>query len=258
MKTTVLITGATGGIGSAISNIFAMNGYDTVLVATDNKKLSTLSDQLTIQYSNNNYVIVADLTNKDAANGVYSEISSLKIHISILVNNAGVGLNRDFSDMSWHEVEEMLNVNIISLTNLTRLFLPGMIKLKHGYILNVASTGAYQPGPGMAVYFATKHYVLAFSEALYQELSSKGIIVTALCPGPTITGFVNRANVTDSKLYKNNLLNVNPDQIAIKAYEAMMKKKRVVIPGLFNKLLVIMSHIIPNKLIMKYLRANLS
>ncbi len=173
---TVLITGASGGIGYELAKQFAMNKYNLLLVARSKDKLEKLKDELEKKYMVKVNVIVKDLAKKNAATELFNQIQKENTNIDILVNNAGVGAYGKFYNIDWQRQEEMIQLNITALTELTRLFLPGMIERKNGKILNVASTAGFQPGPLMAVYYASKAFVLSFTEAIANELSGTNIL----------------------------------------------------------------------------------
>jgi short-subunit dehydrogenase len=234
---TALITGASGGIGLEMSKLFARDNHNLVLVARNSQKLEELAGELHIKYNISCKVISKDLSNPSAPEEIFKELSQKGIQIDYLVNNAGFGGTGYFSDTKLEYELSMIQVNINALVELTKLFLPQMILRKSGRILNVASTAAFAPGPLMAIYYATKAFVLSFSEALTSELKDKGISVTALCPGPTKTGFQEQASVGGTRLIKYQVLH-EPKYVAEKGYKAMMKGKAVVVPGFQNKLLI--------------------
>jgi short-subunit dehydrogenase len=180
-----LITGASSGIGRELATLFARDGYDLTLVARDRAMLARIGDELTRVHGVAVDVIAQDLSHPNAAAEVYRELKRRSIKIDVLVNNAGFGTYGPFVDSDAATESEMLQLNIVALTKLTRLFLEDMLAKREGRILNVASTAAFQPGPLMAVYYASKAYVLSFSEALANELRDSGVTVSTLCPGPT-------------------------------------------------------------------------
>jgi uncharacterized protein len=237
MNKTALITGASSGLGKEFAQIHASKGGDLVLVARSKDKLEALKSDLQKQYGVSVYVIVKDLSDQYAPKAVYDELKGKKIQIDYLINNAGFGDFGLFAETNWEKQLEMINLNITCLTYLTRLFLPDMLENKDGKILNIASTAAFQPGPTMSVYFATKAYVLSFSEAIANELKGTGVTVTALCPGATETGFKSAAALDDSNLFKGNQI-ATSKEVAEFGYSKMMEGKTVVIPGIMNNLLV--------------------
>lgn len=251
---TALITGASFGIGYELAKIFANQKYDLVLVARNREKLNEIESELK---RNNNIrikTLVKDLSNPSAPSEIFDELVYDKIDIDVLINNAGFGLLGSFSELSLQEQLDMIQVNITSLVHLTGLILPSMIKRGNGKIMNVASTAAFQPGPNMAVYYASKAFVLSFSKALYKELQNKGITVTALCPGPTKTEFQKRARMENINLERAKLIPyMSAERVAKAGYKGLMKGQKVVIPGLMNKLGTKIVQIIPESLILSLL-----
>ena len=230
---TALITGASGGIGCELSKLFARDGYRLVLVARNAGDLGKTASLLTSEYGITVKVISKDLSLPASPQEIFEEVQSDGIIIDILVNNAGFGAYGSFRDTDLNEELEMMQVNMVSSTHLTKLFLPGMISRGHGRILNLSSMAAFQPGPLMSVYCASKSYILSFSEALAEELKGTGITVTALCPGPVHTGFARRAKTDRSKVMRRSLFNRiwEADDVAAVGYDGLMKGKAVVIPG---------------------------
>ena len=200
---TALITGASSGIGYELAKIHAAKGGNLVLVARSKATLDELKNELEKQYKVSVYTIGKDLSLPNAAQEVYDETTAQKINVDYLINNAGFGTYGFYAISDWEKELQMLNLNIVALCQLTKLYLKDMVKNKGGKIMNVASTAAFQPCPTMSVYGATKAFVLSFSEAVDNEVREKGITVTALCPGATRSGFQAAANMTDSKLFKN-------------------------------------------------------
>ena len=230
MTSTALITGASGGLGADFARLFAKDGYELVLVARSEEKLRQLARDLGVKTT----VISADLSKPDAAADLVARLGGMEI--DVLVNNAGVGLAGAFVDTDLEKELEMIQLNITALTQLTKLLVRPMVQRGRGRILNVASTAGFQPGPLMAVYYATKAYVLSFSEAIAEELRHSGVTVTALCPGPTATGFAEAANVNSTRLFTMTAP-MSSEKVARIGYEAMKRGRRVVITGVKNKLL---------------------
>lgn len=247
---TVLITGASSGIGLEFAHIFAQNKINLVLVARNHEKLKTLAEELEAKHKVNVSVLPFDLSNYQNAEAIFKWLEAQKISIQYLINNAGFGELGSFADSKWARQEQMINLNITALTYLTHLFLPAMRQAGYGRILNVASTAAFQPGPGMAVYFATKSFVLHFSEAINAELSGSGVTVTALCPGATESGFADAAKASESKLFKGRKL-PSSREVAVYGYKAMMKGKAVAVHGLVNKSLIVGIRLMPRKLVVQ-------
>lgn len=250
---TALITGASSGIGLEFAKIHASTGGNLVIVARSVDKLNALKNELEKQFNVSVTVIAKDLAIPNAAQEVFKETEALGIQIDYLINNAGFGLYGKFEHSDWLQESNMIQVNITALTQFTKLYLPGMIARKTGKILNVASTAAFVPGPTMTVYCATKPYVLSFSEALNNEVSSQGITVTALCPGATASGFSKTANADKSALFSKNKLATSYD-VAIYGYNSMLKGKQVAIHGFVNQLLAFFIRLMPRSLVVKVSR----
>ncbi|MCF6095023.1 SDR family oxidoreductase [Microaerobacter geothermalis] len=245
MSKTALITGASSGIGKELANLFAKDGQDLVLVARKEDQLRQLAKELTSRYPINIKVMGKDLKDPSTPQQIYDELKQENIQIDFLINNAGHGLYGEFIKTDVNEEISMIDVNMKALTLLTKFFLPGMVQRQQGGVLNVASTAAFQPGPLMAVYYATKAYVLSFTEALENELKGTGVKVTALCPGPTKTGFSQRANLGESKLFQSGVMNVQ--EVAQIGYQGFMQGKSIVIPGMKNRLLAFLVRFLPRK-----------
>jgi uncharacterized protein len=231
MKETALITGASSGIGLDLARLFAKDGHDVVLVARSEGKLREIAAGLERDFGVTAHVIVADLARPDAPQKI---VDALPVEVDVLVNNAGFGVGGPFVENDLAKVLEMIEVNVVALTRLAGLLLPPMVARRRGRVLNVASTAAFQPGPLMAVYYATKAYVLSFSEAIADELRDSGVTVTALCPGPTDTGFAAAADMMKSRLF-NLSKPMSSAEVARTGYEGMKRGRRIVIPGMKNK-----------------------
>jgi short-subunit dehydrogenase len=249
---TALITGASSGIGYELTGLFARDGYNLVLVARNQRQLLQMADELKEQYRVSVKIISKDLSAASAPEEIFTELEQESIEIDALVNNAGSATYGLFSETNLDVELQMMQVNMVTLTHLTKLFLPGMLKKRMGKILNVASTAAFQPGPLMAVYYATKAYVLSFSEALADELRGTGVNVTALCPGPTASGFQKRAQMEDSKLFSGQIMDAQT--VAHIGYHGLMTNKRVVIPGLRNRMLVEVVRFTPREMVTRVVR----
>ncbi len=230
-----LITGASSGIGLELAHVFAKNGHDLVLVARNRKALKILADDLRKIYGASSIIMAKDLAKSRAADEIYREVRRTRVQVDVLINNAGFGTGGNFVETDLQTELDMIQVNITALTHLTKLFLPEMVKRGRGRILNVASTAAFQPGPLMAVYYATKAYVLSLSDAIAAELAGTGVTVTTLCPGPTVTAFHQRAGIPNIRLV-NRALVMEARQVAEIGYKGLMKGKRIVIPGFKNML----------------------
>lgn len=240
---TALITGASSGIGLGLAKVFARHGYDLVLVARREEKLRELQSTLEALYKIRAKVLCSDLSEANAPREIFQTLHDEKIAIEILVNNAGFATYGEFAETDLDTELQLLQVNIAALTHLTKLFLPPMIDNRRGKILNVASTAAFQPGPLMAVYYASKAYVLSFSEALSEELEGSGVSVTCLCPGATQSGFQERATMTNSKLVQGQLMSAA--MVANWGYRALMRGQRVTVPGAKNQLWSLAPRLLP-------------
>jgi uncharacterized protein len=249
---TALITGASSGIGLELAHLFARDGYRLVLVARNRGALRELGDDLQSRYSVTVRVSPKDLAHPAAPIELYQELQEAGIVLDVLVNNAGFGGGGPFLFTDWNNEAEMMQVNMVALTHLTKLFLP-QIRAREGKLLNVASTAAFQPGPFMAVYYASKAYVLHFTEALGEELRGSGVTVTCLCPGPVKTNFQKRAHIGDTRLATSPLL-VDVREVARVAYEGMKQGKGVVIPGWKNRFVVQMLRLSPREMVTKVVR----
>jgi len=250
---TALITGASSGIGLELARFHASKGGDLVLVARNKSKLDEIKTELEKKYNISVYTIGKDLSVAKSAQEVHDQTTKQNIQIDYLINNAGFGDFGMFAESDLDKQLQMISVNITALTALTHLYLPGMIKKGSGKILNVASTAAFQPGPTMAVYYATKAYVLHFSEAIANELKGSGVTVTALCPGATESGFQSAADMQESKLVKGKKL-PSAKEVALYGYKAMMNNRTVAIHGIMNYLMANSVRFAPRGMIVKVAR----
>jgi short-subunit dehydrogenase len=223
-----LVTGASGGIGLELARVFAGHGYNLVLTARRAAKLNEAAKELR-ELGITVDVVPADLARAEAPGEIFRALQERGIKINVLVNNAGFATYGLFAETELQDELDLITVNISALTQLTKLFLPSLIEQRDGYVMNVASTAAFQPGPFMAVYYASKAYVLSFSEALANELEGTGVGVTALCPGLTESGFQERAKMHSSRLAKGPLMDART--VAEAGYAAMVKGETIVIPG---------------------------
>ena len=251
---TALVTGASTGIGNELSRLLAQDGYNLVLIARNEEKLKKLSTELEEKYNIFAKVIVKDLSSPNSPQEIFKETQEQELNISVLINNAGYGSFGEFLDLQIENEINMLQVNILSLTNLTYLYGKEMIKMGSGKILNVSSTAAFQPGPLMTVYYASKAYVLHFSEALANELKNKNITVTTLCPGPTKTNFQQRAEMLESKLVNGKRI-MNAALVAAGGYKGMKAGRTLVIPGIQNKMLSIGVKLLPRGIVTRFVRS---
>ena len=232
-----IVTGASGGIGFELAKLLAQDKYNLVLIARNINRLNEIKTQFENKYSISIITIQKDLSISESAKELFAEIKNKKIKISILINNAGFGDFAYFAESNIDKQLSMIHLNITSLTELTRLILPEFINQKEGKILNLASIASFMPGPMMSVYYATKAYVLSFTEAISAELKGSGITVTALCPGPTKTKFFNAAEVDNPKFVK--LLKASESSfVAEYGYKALIKGKVIAVPGFTNKFII--------------------
>ncbi len=248
MNQTALITGASGGIGYELAKLFAKDHVNVVLVARSAPKLMQFADELQRQFSVSAKAVPLDLTAAPAPQFLFDQLQREGIVVDFLVNNAGYGVLGEFARIPLEENLGQIQLNITALTHLTKLFLGLMIERHSGRILNVASTAGFQPGPLMAVYYATKAYVISFSEALANELIGSGVTVTCLCPGATDTGFQGRAGVADTKLFRA-IRPMDAKTVARDGYRGLMAGKTMVISGFRNWLLAESVRFSPRKLV---------
>jgi short-subunit dehydrogenase len=244
---TVLITGASGGIGYELAKLFARDHHNLILVARSGEKLAQIANELQSRgVTVRTYSL--DLTQPPAPKFLFDQLQSQAVAVDILINNAGFGAFGEFAQMSNEEIFGQIQLNILALTELARLFLPPMLARHSGRIMNVASTAGFQPGPLMAVYYATKAYVISFSEALANEVRNSGVTVTCFCPGATHTGFAKRAGNDRSRLFKQ-LGAMNVDKVALDGYHAVMEGRTLAISGAHNWLVMQSTRFAPRKLI---------
>ena len=244
-----LVTGASMGIGKELAKLFAADGRDVVLVARSEDKLRSLAEELERTHAVSAHVISADLTDPNAPDAIFEAVQSKGLQLDYLVNNAGFGTTGPFAEAALPGQRDMIQVNVTALVALTHLALRGMLARRKGRILNIASTAGFQPGPDMSVYYATKAFVLSFSEAVAEEVRRTGVTVTAHCPGATATEFSHTAGNATSFLFK---LGAAPtDRVARHAYRAMMRGKVVAIEGLLNWIAAFSVRLSPRALVRK-------
>lgn len=252
---TALVTGASSGIGLELAKLLAADGHDLVLVARREDKMRELGSELTAAHGVKVTVMAADLSKPGAAAQVVDQVNAAGLAIDVLINNAGFGTYGKFATETRLEDESaLLQVNVVALTELAKLLLPGMVKRGRGRIMNVASTAAFQPGPLMAVYYATKAYVLSLSEALSNELSGTGVTVTALCPGLTASGFQAVAGMEHSRLVAGRKMPTSAE-VARAGYQAMVRGEVIHVPGMMNKVLAASVRVIPRPAVRSIVRA---
>ena len=246
---TALITGASSGIGFELAELFARDGYDLVLTARSEEKLRARADELAARFGISARIIAKDLSSPQAPDAIFNELQRESVFVDVLVNNAGFGNHGLFHQTDLAEELEMIQVNLTSLTHLTKLFIREMVRRGGGKILNVASVAAFLPGPLMAVYYATKAYVLSFSEALAEELRGTGVRVTCLSPGPTRTDFQRRAGIGPIKILDHGAATLDSKTVARRGYEGLMRNKRVVVTGFMNRFFVFGMRFVPRSVL---------
>lgn len=241
-----LITGASSGIGLDLAKLMAPS-FDLIITARNQDDLENIARELQVAHGNHVHAIPGDLAKADGSQQLFSEIERRGLQVDVLINNAGFGAYGAFAESDLQTDLDMVQVNITSLTSLTKLVLPGMLQRKRGRIMNVASTAGFQPGPLMAVYYATKAYVIMFSEAIANELKGSGVTVTCLCPGATATKFAGRAKMEESRLFKMGAM--RSEDVARAGYKGMMAGKGLVIPGVLNKTIAMSVRFSPRKMV---------
>lgn len=244
---TALITGASSGLGAELAELFASDGHDLVLVARRRAELEAVGARLTAAHGIAAQVIAADLADRDAPERIVAELARRAIEIEFLVNNAGFGTSGPFAESDLGRELDLVQVNIAALVHLTGLILPGMIARGSGRILNLGSTAGFQPGPFMAVYYASKAFVNSFTEALAFELAGSGVTATVSCPGATATEFSKVAGTARSRLFQAGAMPAS--EVAAHAYRAMLAGKSLVIPGARNKMSVQIQRISPRSVV---------
>ena len=247
---TALVTGASAGIGAELAKLCAADGFNLVLVARDAERLAHLASDLARAHHIQVRVLAADLSNPLAPAQVFEQLQSTPI--DILINNAGFGLRGAFAQTDWAADARLMQVNMTAPAHLTKLFLPGMLQRKQGRILNVASTAAFVPGPFMAMYYASKAFLLSFSESIANEVKDTGVTVTVLCPGPTRTEFFEHAGIGGSKLLQSRVMTAA--DVASEGYRAMMAGKTQVIAGVRNRWLMRGARIAPRGMLADFTR----
>jgi hypothetical protein len=254
MNQTAVITGASSGIGFELARIFAADGWNLILVSRDPQRLAEAGEKVSAESGRPVEIRTCDMSDQEAAEDLGLELAMHPGGIDALVNNAGFGAHGGFVETDARVVMEMMNVNMNSLVALTRGILPGMLERKEGRILNVASVAGFAPGPLMAVYHATKAFVLSFSEALYEETRGTGVTVTALCPGPVRTNFMKRAGLEGADAFFMGPLGMDAEPCARVGYRALMRGRAIVVPGIFNKMAVLLFRFMPRALARKVVK----
>ncbi|MFC4452686.1 SDR family oxidoreductase [Deinococcus sonorensis] len=251
-RPTALITGASGGIGEAMAVQLAARGIHLLLVARSEGRLQTLADRLSVQHGIRADVVALDLSDPQAPARLQQTVEERGLKVDFLINNAGFASYGEFWTLERQHELDMIQLNITALTELTHRFLPGMLERGRGRVLNVASTAAFMPGPLMAVYYASKAYVLSFSEALNEEVRGTGVAVTALCPGPVQTGFQARAQMEASRLLSTpsrNPMLLSAEEVARQGLDAMFRGQAVQVTGAANQLLTVLPRFVPRRVV---------
>ncbi|HTV30624.1 MAG TPA: SDR family oxidoreductase [Xanthobacteraceae bacterium] len=256
MTPVTLITGASSGIGAELARVFASHGHELALVARRQRELTDLAEEIASKGARRPIVVAVDLAERGAVARVVAELKSRDREPAYLINNAGFGLVGPSTVLDRGEQLAMIDVNVRALTELTLTFVESIVRYRGG-ILNVASIVSFMPGPGMAVYYASKAFVLSFSEALHSELSGRGVRVTALCPGPVATGFQSRAGIRAGTGGETTILALQARRVAEIGYDALMRGKRVIVAGLGNKIVVFFMRYLPHALLMPMIRTRL-
>lgn len=241
------------GIGLELARQFATHGHDVILVARHRDTLEAAAAELSRDHGISTHVLVADLSDPGAPETLFDDVRNAGLHADYLVNNAGFGLGGEFSETDVGHELQMIQLNIAALVHLTKLFLPRMLERRAGRIMQVASIAAFQPGPMMAVYYASKGFVLSFSQALSEELRDSGVTVTALCPGPTATNFADTAGISNSMVFEHSGI-ASAGTVARYGYEAMMRGKRIAIPSVRDRVLVQAQRLVPRAMVTKIVR----
>ncbi len=248
-----LITGASSGIGWELAKLFAGDKSDLVLVARRKERLDALAEELKDEFGVDVYVLPKDLSDPEAPKEIFEELKAAGIDVDVVVNNAGFGLRGPFANIDMDGQIDMVQVNVVALTHLTRLFLPGIIERGRGGILNVGSLAGFQPGPNLAVYYATKAYVLSLTEAISEEITNPNINISCLAPGPVKTEFGEKSALDDSLLFKMSLMDVGP--VVREGYEGFRQGKVIVLPGIKQKLIPLFLRFTPRFLVRKIVKS---
>lgn len=253
MEKTALVTGAASGLGREFARLLASDGYRLILVDADREGLEKEGGYLEREFGVTAWLHILDLARAEAAGKLWEKISEKRI--DILINNAGFGLYGFFYETDWELEKSMLNLHVMTLTGLTKLVLAGMINRGSGRILNVSSLAAFQPGPLMSVYYASKAYILSFSEALANELKGTAVTVTVLAPGWFRTNFQKTtAKYSDVEESRSKWHTATAEKVALKGYRAMMKGKVLVVPGMANKLMSMVPRVLPRRTMTSVIR----
>lgn len=249
MEGYALVTGATSGIGLEIALNFARDGINLILVARTEKKLIEIKEKIESEYGIEVLILVKDLTREEAPDEIYDEVEKREIRVDFLINNAGFGSFGRLKDTDYETEKDLVKLNVLSLLQMNKLFVPLMVARHYGYVMNVASLAAFMPGPVMANYYASKAYVLSLSEAMHEELKQDGIKVTALCPGPVRTNFQERAQLQKTDTAKSFIMEAK--KVADAGYLGLFRGKAIVVPGTFEKMVPVITKLLPRCLVRK-------
>lgn len=249
MEGYALVTGATSGIGLEIALNFARDGINLILVARTENKLMEIKEKIESEYGIEVLVLAKDLTREEAPDEIYKEVGKRGIRVDFLINNAGFGSFGRLKDTDYETEKDLVKLNVLSLLQMNKLFIPPMVERHYGYVMNVASLAAFMPGPVMANYYASKAYVLSLSEAMHEELKQDGIKVSALCPGPVRTNFQERAQLQKTDTAKSFIMEAK--KVADVGYLGLWRGKAIVVPGTFEKIVPIITKLLPRSLVRK-------
>ena len=253
MNKFAVITGASSGIGLELARICAREGYDLLLVARREDRLYALREELRARFRVGVEILSGDLSLQGTPDVIFTKASPGGRFVDLLINNAGFGQFGYFRDTRWETEDQMIRLNISSLVHLTKLFLPQMLSRRSGRIMNVSSTAAFQPGPLMSVYYATKAFVESFSEALAEECRGTGVTITSLCPGPTISGFQKAAGIENIRLVRGRNIPASKD-VAEYGFDAMMRGKRIAIYGWMNRAMTFSIRLAPRTFVTRIVK----
>ncbi|MGI9372118.1 MAG: SDR family NAD(P)-dependent oxidoreductase [Hyphomicrobiales bacterium] len=248
-----LITGASGGIGEKLAYEIAATGYTVVLTARSETELNRVSGVMTAKLGANAIAIPADISDPSSIDELLAELKERALQVDVLVNNAGFGLNGPATELNRKQQTNMIDLNVRGLTDLTLQLLPYMQARGSGGVINLSSMAAFMPGPYMAVYYATKAYVLSFTEALASELDGSGVTVCAACPGPVDTGFQSRARMENALVIKT-MPKEPPEDVAAAIWAGFQARKTVIVPGFSNKMLTVLVNFIPRKVLLAMIK----
>lgn len=249
MEGYALVTGATSGIGLEIALNFARDGINLILVARTENKLMEIKEKIESDYKVEVLILAKDLTREEAPDEIYEEVEKRGIRVDFLINNAGFGSFGRLKDTDYETEKDLVKLNVLSLLQMNKLFVPLMAARHYGYVMNVASLAAFMPGPVMANYYASKAYVLSLSEAMHEELKKDGVKVTALCPGPVRTNFQERAQLQKTDTAKSFIMEAK--KVADIGYLGLLRGKAIVVPGTFEKIVPVITKLLPRSLVRK-------